>query len=40
MPTPLKTVLLFGQPGVGKGTQGKLLAAQVPFSHDDSMMTQ
>ncbi len=29
----LKTVLLFGAPGVGKGTQGKLLGAVPGFCH-------
>lgn len=33
MPTPLKTVLLFGQPGVGKGTQGKILGTVPGFVH-------
>ncbi|MCH2132587.1 MAG: nucleoside monophosphate kinase [Phycisphaerales bacterium] len=29
----LKTILLFGQPGVGKGTQGKLIGAIPGFVH-------
>jgi len=33
MPTPLKTALLFGQPGVGKGTQGKILGTVPGFVH-------
>lgn len=33
MATPLKTVLLFGQPGVGKGTQGKILGTIPGFVH-------
>ncbi|MCP4758290.1 MAG: nucleoside monophosphate kinase [Planctomycetes bacterium] len=33
MSNPLKTVLLFGQPGVGKGTQGKILGTIPGFVH-------
>src|SRR5437867_11648069 len=33
MPTKLKTVLLFGAPGSGKGTQGKLLGTLPGFLH-------
>jgi len=33
MSDPFKTVLLFGAPGVGKGTQGKCLAAIPGFYH-------
>jgi adenylate kinase len=33
MATPLKTILLFGQPGVGKGTQGKILGTIPGFVH-------
>ncbi|MDP7070638.1 MAG: nucleoside monophosphate kinase [Phycisphaerales bacterium] len=33
MSTPLKTVLLFGQPGVGKGTQGDVLGTIPGFVH-------
>lgn len=33
MPEPLKTTLLFGLPGVGKGTQGELLGAIPGFVH-------
>ncbi|HCA39086.1 MAG: nucleoside monophosphate kinase [Phycisphaerales bacterium] len=33
MATPLKTILLFGQPGVGKGTQGEILGTIPGFVH-------
>ena len=33
MSDKLKTVLLFGQPGVGKGTQGKILGSVPGFVH-------
>src|SRR5438093_1058172 len=33
MPAKLKTVLLFGPPGSGKGTQGKLLGTLPGFVH-------
>ncbi|MBZ0172936.1 MAG: nucleoside monophosphate kinase, partial [Phycisphaerales bacterium] len=33
MPDPYQTVLLFGAPGVGKGTQGKILAQIPGFYH-------
>ncbi len=33
MTAPLKTVLLFGQPGVGKGTQGAILGTIPGFVH-------
>jgi adenylate kinase len=33
MPTRFKTVLLFGMPGVGKGTQGKILGHIPGFFH-------
>jgi len=33
MSAPLKTVLLFGQPGVGKGTQGAILGTVPGFVH-------
>ncbi len=33
MPAPLKTILLFGQPGVGKGTQGGILGTVPGFVH-------
>jgi len=33
MATSLKTVLLFGQPGVGKGTQGAILGSVPGFVH-------
>ena len=33
MPTPYKSILLFGPPGVGKGTQGQILGSIPGFFH-------
>lgn len=33
MPERLKTILIFGQPGVGKGTQGKIIGSVPGFVH-------
>lgn len=33
MPRPLKSILLFGAPGVGKGTQGKFLGQLAGYHH-------